>query len=133
MPLMRKHLRTFTSVSVVSGVTLKLAPKGPMEPNWKVTTWPGDGTAPGCSHGADTGVAPWGAEQWGGHEPSAPTAVVLDAALPPAQVVPGFKGLPDLGVGQADGSCGHPVVSPHLSHTQQHPKVPDPPTVPLTW
>lgn len=34
VPLMRKHLRTFTSVSVVSGVTLKLAPKGSTEPNW---------------------------------------------------------------------------------------------------
>lgn len=38
---------------------------------------------------------------------SVPTAVVFDAALPPGEVVPGFEGLPDLRVGQADDSCGH--------------------------
>ncbi|QEA01230.1 hypothetical protein D0439_22390, partial [Lysinibacillus fusiformis] len=42
-----------------------------------------------------------GAELVGDHL----AAVVLDAALPPGEVVPGFEGLPDLRVGQAEHSC----------------------------
>lgn len=48
---------------------------------------------------------PGDGEGWGLGPLSAPTAIVLDAALPPGEVVPGFKGLPDLRVGQADHSC----------------------------
>lgn len=60
---------------------------------------------------------------------SAPTAVVLNAALPPGEVVPGFKGLPDLRVGQADDSCGHRKAGLgglRSAEPQGHPPCPHP-------
>lgn len=52
---------------------------------------------------------------------SAPTTIVLDAALPPSEVVPGFEGLPDLRIGQADDSCAD-----RGAETQRHPLFPCP-------
>lgn len=62
---------------------------------------------------AQTGPAVWVV-------PPLPTPIVLDPALVPRQVVPGFKGLLDLRVGQVDDPCGAPSTrhgsapTPHI-------------------
>lgn len=56
------------------------------------------------------------------------TSVVLDPALVPRQVVPGFKGLLDLGVGQLNDPCEPPAQDTGQPRTLRAPtSLPEPP------
>jgi len=52
------------------------------------------------------------------------TLVVLDPALISRQVVPGFKGLLNLSVGQVNDACGVPSAGHGSALRPQHPDIP---------
>lgn len=52
------------------------------------------------------------------------TPVILDPALVSRQVVPGFEGLLDLGVGQVNDTCEAPGVGRGSAPRPQHPNIP---------
>lgn len=52
------------------------------------------------------------------------TPVILDPALVSCQVVPRFKGLLDLSVGQVNDTCGAPTMGHGSVQRLQHPSTP---------